>query len=71
MPRGLGGREAGSSTVGLPSVKVVRGKGRRLTARVSLTGLAKGTAKVTVVAPTTTGRVVRETRTYRTCTRRR
>ena len=44
--------------------------GSRLTARVVLTGLAKGTAKVSVVARTTKGKVVRETRTYRPCTKR-
>ena len=61
-----------SATVTVDGTRVkVRFKGRRLTARVNLAGLRKGTAKVSVVARTTSGRVVRETRTYRTCRKRR
>ena len=47
-------------------VKVVRGK--RLRARVNLRGLPKGRYTVRVVAITSTGRRVTETRRYRTCT---
>ena len=46
-------------------VKVVRG--RRLTAPVRLTGLPQGRFRVRIVAVTRSGRVVRETRRYRTC----
>lgn len=61
-----------SATVKVEGKRVkVRVRGRRLTARVNLAGLRKGAAKVSVVARTTSGRVVRETRTYRTCTKRR
>jgi len=61
-----------SATVKVDGKRVtVRREGRRLTARVNLAGLTKGTAKVSVVARTTSGRVVRETRTYRTCRKRR
>ncbi len=45
-------------------------KGRRLTAQVNLVGLPKGAVKVSVIARTTKGKLVRETRTYRTCTKR-
>jgi len=47
-------------------VKTVRGT--RTTARIDLRGLPKGTVTVRVVARTTSGRAVRETRRYRTCT---
>ncbi|HEV2814149.1 MAG TPA: sialidase family protein [Solirubrobacteraceae bacterium] len=47
-------------------VKVVKGK--RLRARVNLRGLPKGRYTVRVVAITSTGRRVSETRRYRTCT---
>ncbi len=61
-----------SATVKVDGKRVtVRRAGRRLTARVKLAGQTKGTAKVSVVARTTSGRAVRETRTYRTCRKRR
>ena len=63
-PRGVRLRSA-TVTVDGRRVRVLRG--RRLTAQVNLRGLPKGTVRVRVVARTTTGRVVRETRTYRTC----
>lgn len=47
-------------------VRVVRG--RRLRARIDLTGLPKGSYTVRVVAATSTGRLVERTRRYRTCT---
>lgn len=46
-------------------VKVLRG--RRLTAPVRLTGLPQGRFTVKIVAVTKSGRVVRDTRKYRTC----
>ena len=46
-------------------VKVVRG--RRLTAPVRLTGLPQGRFRVRIVAVTRSGRIVRETRRFRTC----
>ena len=46
-------------------------RGRRLRARVNLRGLPRGTFRVQVVATTTHGRRLTETRTYRTCTRKR
>jgi hypothetical protein len=46
-------------------VKVIRGK--RLKARINLTGLPKGRYTVRVVAITSTGRRVTEKRRYRTC----
>jgi hypothetical protein len=46
-------------------VRVLRG--RRLHARVNLTGLPRGTFVVKVFAVTTTGRHLTETRTYHTC----
>jgi hypothetical protein len=49
-------------------VRVVRG--RRLRARVNLTGLPKGTFTVRVVAMTTSGRRFTSTRRYRTCVKR-
>jgi 6-phosphogluconolactonase (cycloisomerase 2 family) len=50
-------------------VKVLRGA--RLRSRVNLRGLPRGRFKVTVRAVTTTGKVIKETRRYRTCTPKR
>jgi hypothetical protein len=50
-------------------VQVLRG--RRLTAPVNLRGLPRGRFTVKVVAVTTTGRVLTETRRYLTCTPKR
>ena len=68
-PRGARLRSA-TVRVGGKRVKVRR-RGRRLTARITLVGMRRGTVEVSVVARTTSGRVVREMRRYRTCTRRR
>jgi hypothetical protein len=46
-------------------VKVYRG--RRLTARIDLRGLPRGMVRVRTEAATTDGRLIRRTRTYRTC----
>ena len=46
-------------------------RGRRLRARVVLTGLPRGTFVVRIVGVTASGRHVSETRTYRTCRPRR
>jgi hypothetical protein len=43
----------------------------RITAPVNLTGLPKGTFKVSITATATDGRTATGTRTYRTCVRRR
>jgi len=43
-------------------------KGKRITAAVDLRGLPKGTFKVKIAATLATGKVVTDTRTYRTCT---
>ena len=68
-PRGAALR---SAVVRLDGRRVrVRRQGRRLTARVDLAGRPKVTAKLSVVARTPSGRVVRETRRYRTCAKRR
>jgi hypothetical protein len=45
-------------------------KAGRLRATVDLRGKRKTTVKVRVVARTTRGKTLRETRTYRTCTAR-
>jgi DNA-binding beta-propeller fold protein YncE len=50
-------------------VKVLTGN--RLRSRVNLRGLPKGRFTVTIRAVTTTGRVIKETRRYRTCTPKR
>jgi ABC-2 type transport system ATP-binding protein len=66
-PRGQRLRSA-QVFVGGKRVKVVRG--RRLTARIDLRGLPKGTVRVKIVARTTAGRTVEQVRRYRTCTTR-
>jgi ABC-2 type transport system ATP-binding protein len=53
-------------TVNGKRVKVLTGK--RLTAKINLRGLPKGTARVMVVVRTKKGRTLRSARTYRTCT---
>ena len=47
-------------------VRVLRGR-KRLRARVNLRGLPKGVARVVIVARTTKGRTLVQTRRYRTC----
>jgi hypothetical protein len=42
-------------------------RGRRLRAPVDLRGLPKGVARVVIVARTTKGRTLVQTRRYRTC----
>ncbi|MCW3010308.1 MAG: hypothetical protein JWO90_712, partial [Solirubrobacterales bacterium] len=65
------GQRLRSATVTVAGKRVkVRRSGSRLVATVDLKGTPKGTRRVTVVARTTRGTLVRETRTYRTCTRR-
>jgi hypothetical protein len=49
-------------------VKVYRGK--RLTARIDLRGLPRGTVRVRIEAATTDGRLIRHTRQYRTCAKK-
>ncbi|MDQ3631816.1 MAG: hypothetical protein M3417_11225, partial [Actinomycetota bacterium] len=68
-PRGARLRSATVRVDGKPVS--VRRQGLRLTARVDLRGVAKRTVKVGVVARTTSGRIIRETRRYRTCAKRR
>jgi hypothetical protein len=51
------------------AVKVYRGK--RSTARLELRGLPRGTVRVRIVAVTTDGRLIRQTRKYRTCAKKR
>jgi hypothetical protein len=68
-PSGVRLRSA-SVTVNGKRVRVRRADGR-LTAVVDLRGLPKRTVRVAVVARTTRGGVLRESRTYRTCTKRR
>jgi hypothetical protein len=46
-------------------------KGRRLTARIDLRGLPRGVVRVRIEAATTDGRVIRDTRRYRTCAKHR
>jgi hypothetical protein len=50
-------------------VEVARGK--RLTARIDLRGLPRGTVRVRIEAATTDGRVIRDTRKYHVCVKRR
>jgi hypothetical protein len=44
---------------------------KRISAPVNLTGLPKGTFRVSIVAKTSDGRTVTGTRTYHTCAPRR
>ena len=48
-----------------------KSRGGRLTARVNLRGAPKRTIRVTVVGRSRTGKVLRQTRVYRTCAKRR
>jgi len=57
-------------TVGGRSVRVFRRRGR-LAARVNLRGRPLSTVRVRVIARTSRGRIVRETRSYRLCAVRR
>ena len=56
-------------TVNGKRVKVRRGK--RLSARVDLRGMPKGTVRVMITVRTTKGRTLRSARTYRTCVPRK
>jgi dienelactone hydrolase len=66
----LRGRALVSARVYVDGRRVRTLRGRRLRARIDLRGLPRRTATVSVVARTRAGRVVRETRRYRTCVRR-
>ena len=68
-PRGRERVRSARVTVGGRRVRVVRRRGRFFAA-VDLRGRPREVVRVLVVARTTRGRVVRETRAYRTCTRR-
>ncbi len=63
-PKGV---KLASATVRVNGKLVKTVKGKRLTAPVDLRGLPKGSFTVKVEARTTDGRVVRDTRRYRTC----
>jgi len=65
------GRRLRSAVVSLDGRRVRVRRGKKLTARIDLRGRPRGSFRVRVVARTTAGRVVRETRTYRTCIPRR
>jgi hypothetical protein len=67
-PKGV---KLASATVRVNNKLVKTVTGKRLTAPVDLRGLPKGRFTVKVEAKTTDGRVVRDTRTYRTCVKRR
>ena len=45
-------------------------RGRRSAVRVKLTGRARGTVRIRLVIRTRGGRTVRDSRRYKTCTRR-
>jgi hypothetical protein len=46
-------------------------KGKRVTARIDLRGLPRGTVRVRIEAATTDGQLIRHTRKYRTCAKYR
>jgi ABC-2 type transport system ATP-binding protein len=60
-----------SATVSVNGKRVKVLTGKRLTAKINLRGLPKGTARVMVVVRTAKGRTLRSARTYRTCTARK
>jgi hypothetical protein len=57
-------------TVDVNGKRVKTLKGKRITAAVDLRGLPKGRFKVKIAATLTTGKVVKTTRQYRTCTKK-
>jgi hypothetical protein len=62
------GDQLASATVYVNGKRTKVTRGHRLTARVTLTGLPKGTYTVRVRARTRSGRTITSTRRYRTCT---
>ena len=67
-PKGTKIRRA---TVKVNGKLVATRKGKRVTAPVDLRGLPKGRFKVEIRVTTTTGRVIKGTRKYRTCAKRK
>jgi len=67
-PKGIKIRRA---TVKVDGKLVATRKGKRVTAPVDLRGLPKGRFKVEIRVTTTTGRVIKGTRKYRTCATRK
>ncbi len=67
-PKGTKIRRA---TVKVNGKLVATRKGKRVTAPVDLRGLPKGRFKVEIRVATTTGRIIKGTRTYRTCATRK
>jgi hypothetical protein len=65
------GRQYLSAAVFLNGRQVATRNGRRVTAPINLRGLPRGRYTVRIVVVTTTGEVIRGTRRYRTCERRR
>jgi len=70
-PRGRARVRRATVVVDGRRVRTRRTRGGRLVARVDLRRRPPGAFRVRIVARTTRGRTVRETRTYRTCERRR
>ncbi len=69
-PKKVAGQKLKKATVFVNGKKVKTYTGKRLRARVTLTGLPKGTYKVKIVAVTVSGTTATETRTYRACLKR-
>ena len=69
-PRGRERVRSARVTVAGRRVRVTRRRGRHV-AIVDLRGRPRQVVRVRIVARTTRGRIVRTTRAYRTCTRRR
>jgi hypothetical protein len=65
------GRRVTSAEVRVAGRRSLVLKGRRLTARVKLTGLPKGTFKVTITLTLSTGSKLQGARTYHTCAPRK
>ena len=65
--RGPRGQRLRSARVVVNGRRVAVRRGRRLTARVNLRGLPRGTVRVRIVATTRAGRRVVATRRYKTC----
>lgn len=66
-----GGIDIRRATVKVNGKLVATRKGKRVTAPVDLRGLPKGRFKVAIRVTTTTGRVIKGTRKYRTCVPRK
>jgi hypothetical protein len=65
------GRTYASASVFLNGRQVATRTGTRVTAPINLRGLPRGRYTVRIVVVTTTGEVIRGTRRYRTCTKKR